>query len=371
MKEIMAKLANENSDLETILGSLVVLEEMTRTLMNILSASAFFKEHDENLSSYSFRIVQGAFLMIEKSEGSQKEQFSLIIKYCVEALCKLVERLIESKASQPLVAMFSQEKGILELLTGVLLFPMMNEPRLIFEVDPTSPVQIIFNEAKGATLETFKKLLNNLFIKYPPRTKLSTLKFHGRLVTLVAEINESMYQFRRISKAHVSALHQSVEKVITPSLNIIAKTIEIHDFYNIYAGIFKNLIIEVLLPELLITPQEKESFIDNEVEFVNLAFDTCFDQKSKVPKVLAMKSIENLCDKIDGALSFTAIGALTLADAVLSQKSEAEVLSEVPSVEPFMKSHLVKNHSAEEVLDICLLVITSISYHIVKRADLL
>lgn len=365
------RLSNEQSDVYTLIGSYVVLEPVCRTLMNILSASNFFKEHEEQLASNGIRIVQRALMMIEQGNADEKEQGALIVKCLVDAYSKIIEKLIDNKASQALVVLFSQEKGMIELLTTVLLLPMAKEPAIIFEPNPTTNLQVFFNEAKGNIMEIFKSYINHLFIKYPPQAKLKTLYFHKRLETILSEVNQSIFKFRQVCTKPAEELESSVESFVTPAMNFIAKSIEIQDYYSIYATIFRRMVVEVFLPELAITQRERDTFIENEVEFVNLAFDTCFNQKSKVPKVLAMKSIENFCDKIDGATSFVAIGVLALADAVLGGKSESDVLSEVTTVEPFLKSQFVKRFSAEEVLDVCLLVITSITYHIIKRTDLL
>lgn len=371
MREVMMRLADTKSDVDSVIGSLVVLEQMVRTLMNILSVSSFVKEHEEQLAASGIRIVQQAMQLVEKGQPAQQEQGALIVKTCAEAYCKLVDKLLEVKCASVLVALYGQRTGILELMADVLLLPMVPDPRMVFDPRAATPVQAFFNEAKGVIMEVLKSLINHLYLKYPPTTKLQPLYFHGRLQTILAEVNESLFQFRCHCRTPSDKLEPSVESFVVPAMHLVAKSIEIQDFYPIYAAVYKQMVVEVFLPEIVIGDREKAAFEDNEVEFVNLAFDTCFNQKSKTTKVLAMKAIENLSDKIDGAISFVGIGVLALADAVLGQKSEVEVLKETPTVESLLKSHFVKSHSADEVLDVCLLVITSISYHIVKRADLL
>lgn len=371
VKEVKMRLLSSQSDVHTIIGSLVAIEQVERTLMNILSASGFFKEHNEELTDAYLRIIRESLNWIENGDNTQKEQGALIVKSCVEAICKMIEKLLEAKCTSVLVALYGQQEGMLELLGKILMVPMVTEPRILFEPNPRSNVQVLFNEAKGVVLEVLKSLINHLYLKYPPQTKLQPLHFHSRLESILPELNQSIYNFRQSCSTPSEKLESSVEKFVTPAMNVMAKSIEIQDFYHIYAAIFKTMIVEVFLPEIIVSEQEKLSFLEDEVEFVNLAFDTCFNQKSKVSKVLAMKSIENLCDKIDGAISFVAIGVLGLADAILGGKSEADILRELPSIELFIKSQFVKNHTPDEVLDVCLLVITSISYHIAKRADLL
>lgn len=371
MREILTKLTREHIDVHTIVGSLIMLEQMARTLMNIISVANFFKEYEEMLAQSGIKIIQEALKVMENGEDWQKQECALIVKTCVEALCKLIEKLMECKCTSIMVNLFGQNNGIMELLATILMLPMVNEPRMLFEPNPSSNIQKHFNEAKGVILEILKSFINHLYLKYPPQTKLPPLYFHKRIEGILAELNESIYQFRQKSRLPADKLEDSVEKFLTPAMNLIAKSIEIQDFYSIYAAIYKKMVIEVFLPEIVISDREKDSFEQNEVEFVNLAFDTCFNQKSKVSKVLAMKAIENFCDKIDGAISFISVGVLALTDAILGGKSEADILKDVSAVEPFLKSHFLKNHSPEEVLDVCLLVITSISYHIVKRADLL
>lgn len=84
-----------------------------------------------------------------------------------------------------------------------------------------------------------------------------------------------------------------------------------------------------------------------------------------------MKIIENLIEKIDGALSFISIGAMAIVDTILSGKSEEDLLTETPLVEPIIRSEVVKTNPPEKILDACLLIITSSSFLIVERKDLM
>lgn len=84
-----------------------------------------------------------------------------------------------------------------------------------------------------------------------------------------------------------------------------------------------------------------------------------------------MKVLENLSDKIDGTLSFVVIGVMALVDTILGQKTEEDLLKEVPSVEPLVKSEFVRSNSPEKILDVCLLTLTSLSFLIVARPDLM
>lgn len=84
-----------------------------------------------------------------------------------------------------------------------------------------------------------------------------------------------------------------------------------------------------------------------------------------------MKIIENLVEKIDGALSFVSIGAMAIVDTILSGKTEEELLRETPAVEPIIKSEVVRSNPPEKILDACLMIITSVSFLIVERKDLM
>lgn len=84
-----------------------------------------------------------------------------------------------------------------------------------------------------------------------------------------------------------------------------------------------------------------------------------------------MKIIENLIEKIDGALSFISIGSMAIVDTILSGKTEEEMLRETPLVEPIIKSDIVKTTSPDKILDACLMIIISSSFLIVERKDLM
>ena len=67
----------------------------------------------------------------------------------------------------------------------------------------------------------------------------------------------------------------------------------------------KSIIVDICLVLLRITETERDSFAATPDEFVQFSTDACERQSSEVPKTCAAQLLEDLCEHIDGALTFT------------------------------------------------------------------
>ena len=78
------------------------------------------------------------------------------------------------------------------------------------------------------------------------------------------------------------------------------------EFYDMILGNFKNLLVYVSLSLMRTTQIEFENMIKDPEGFVNLSLDTCDKQKSMIVKTQAAKLLEQICDSVDGAVTFIA-----------------------------------------------------------------
>ena len=370
--EILGKFNSGSAmDKHTLLGCSIILQTVIKTLMNILSVSNFFKAHSNTLGDIGELIIQDSVLGMKDTNLEIRVVSAQNLKSFVEALCCLVNKLLDNKASQALVTIFSKEKGILEKLSHVLLSPVLQQPSLIFFPQPQNKTEECVNNAKAEILELLKSMINHLFIKCPPQTKLNTLVYFKTLTNVIATVVEQTQAVYSLSKSQISQLPESAHRIMLACLGLMSKSTKLQDFYSIYSPAAKSLVYVVVFPELVVSEKEIEDFDHNEVEFVSFSMDVCFSQKSKVAKTFAMEILENLCDKIDGILTFTAVGVLALSDTILAQRSESDLVKEFPALEPIIHSEFVKQNRSEKVLDVCILVITSLSFLIVARQDLM
>lgn len=100
--------------------------------------------------------------------------------------------------------------------------------------------------------------------------------------------------------------------------------------------------------------------------FVHLALDTCDKQKSMIVKTQAAKIIEALCDNIDGAVSFITYFTCQSINKSLKQKL-IDGISQDFSV--FNNSSFMQS-PPEIVVETCLVALTTISYILPRRQDL-
>jgi len=112
--------------------------------------------------------------------------------------------------------------------------------------------------------------------------------------------------------------------------------------------------------------------------FVNLALDVCDKQKSKVVKTQGAKLLEALCDNVDGAVSFvtlfscqsislalnpTATGKIPTIEAISSNFYPGEYMQ-------YKDSIFLKSSSPQIIAETCLVALTTISYILPRRKDL-
>ena len=127
-----------------------------------------------------------------------------------------------------------------------------------------------------------------------------------------------------------------------------------------------KLFIQVVLPYMKLSEKEREDMEGEPKEFVNYSLDICQKQLSRTYKSQAAKLLENLADNVDGLLSFAA--------ELLTQFMTSVVTGEV-TVQAYVADVLSKFGlhftSDEELLDVCLICLSVLSYAVVKRGELM
>lgn len=278
-REVLGKLLHSTlPDKNTILGCSIVLDTVARTLMNIISASSFFKDYAENLVKAGQLILKDSVQGMEGQDPQIRTISGLNLKSFVEALCTVVNRIHESKSTQGLVYMFDESEGILNLLSTLLLSPVIPEPQLFFFSNPQDSAEESVNNSKAEILDMLKHVVNHLFVKYPPQTKVNTLKFFPVLKSIIEMIVNQVQVLCRMVNGCISRFHESTERAILSCFSLMEKTSMLGDFYTVFSSSYKSLFTDALLPQLLISKREEEDFDHNEVEFVNFSMDVCLDQ---------------------------------------------------------------------------------------------
>lgn len=219
--------------------------------------------------------------------------------------------------------------------------------------------------------------LANLILAYIYTTKLSEksnttpfYNFCGQiapliLLTLLTMCSTNYDQLDKILS------EGKYNELIVGMLRIYVNMLSDNNFYHFFSANKAKLIVDIIVILLKTTNQEKTDMISDPQNFFNLSLDTCDKQSSEVPRTEAAKLLEEICDHIDGGLTFVAYfccEAIRYAGKGWSReevKSNAVLGSFIES-----GSKILTVNSAEEITEICLTTMTIISYSTVSRKDL-
>ena len=98
---------------------------------------------------------------------------------------------------------------------------------------------------------------------------------------------------------------QIISSFVYKKLKYIKKTIVIKYFYQKLVNNNEELLAKIVLPLSTSTKSEINNIEDSPSEFVAFALDCVGKQRSKLPKSEAICLYENLCDNIDGFVSYS------------------------------------------------------------------
>lgn len=115
---------------------------------------------------------------------------------------------------------------------------------------------------------------------------------------------------------------------------------------------------------------------------MQLALDTCDKQKSKIVKTQAAKLLEAMCDNVDGAVSFVTLFSCQSISLAMGSGSNSD--GTVDSIEAlheyfYQNDYLLYKDSQflsgvgtsqEVIAETCLVALTTISYILPRRTDL-
>ncbi len=379
---------------EVLIGSGIALAYITKTMLNIITISDFFKLWADEYRIYGNMVLlnteDDVQLLISENFPSPDtikslESAAKTIYYFVNSITNLLQKSVELNCTSAITGLMSSKDGILTILSKLLMVPIpIQGQESIFFIDPNTQARILLNEAKASILTSFGYIIQFIMVRNPPKKNPKDMDFYISLKEKSPLIISSVYNAFKTLGAQQKSLKsnsmdefsmlnkmfESLEECLVAGLLFISKTANIPDLYEMYMPIYKEFFKEVLLRNLILTEQEAQDFEENEVEFVEYSKDVCFRQKSKTIKTYSMKIVEVFCQKLDGALSHIASVALSLIDSILSKSNEQETLKNYPLLASLVNSTFLQNNTQEKVLDVCLLIVTALCALVSKRADL-
>ena len=158
------------------------------------------------------------------------------------------------------------------------------------------------------------------------------------------------------------------EDLVVEMLKLLSTVSDLSQFYSIFAQNKQKIIVDIILVLLCSSSDEKEKMVSDPHNFVTMAIDTCENQESELPKTEASKLLENICDHIDGSLTFLVVFCCETMAYQISGKDPA-VLANCVSLKDFEGS-VFMNTCPELVIDSALMALTDVSYLTPKREDI-
>jgi hypothetical protein len=138
-------------------------------------------------------------------------------------------------------------------------------------------------------------------------------------------------------------------------------------FYGFFSENKIDIVTNVVLVLVKVTYYERQLIDTDPQEFVNLGLDTCYKQKSHIPKTEAATLLENLCDHVDGLLTFVT-NFCCEAIRCAASKDYVEELKKNPMLSQFQINFLTKS-TDEEIIETSLIVLADLNYLISTRKD--
>ena len=221
----------------------------------------------------------------------------------------------------------------------------------------------IVNETKAKVFVCFKIFTAYFFKKKPKALYAPTHALYAVAQELAPVLVEML---ATLKDAETATLNGYVNTAVKVGIDILCTLAKEEDFRQFFMLNSYKLFMQVVLPYLRLSAKEREELETEPKEFVNYGQDICQKQKSRTYKSQAAKLFENLVDNIDGMLTFSFDLLLQMLASVLA--GEAPVQAYVREV---LTKFNLQLGSEEELLDMCLLALTIVSYSVVKRAELL
>jgi hypothetical protein len=224
----------------------------------------------------------------------------------------------------------------------------------------------------GETREQILESVVSLVKDFLSKQSASQLGFHKTIFKSVVGdiagiVSESLIDTvnQKASIFQVLDLSDKVKQSVLLQLRFIGAICTKNNLYYTHFQNYSILIFKmVVLPLAKTCGDEKDKMEDNPSDFVSYALDLCGFHKSETPKTELLNMFEYLIENVDGCLtkSFHILFGMlseTVSDA------PGQVLLELAEIDK------LKEFSAEDRLDVSLLLFSNMSYMVGSRSDLI
>ena len=266
---------------------------------------------------------------------------------------------------------------ILNSLSKMVQLSLPKCGRNVFGISGNEELDAVFNGFKSTVLQSLYVLFKYVRSRseknegkggegWKPQ---ETIKVLRQTLVLVIESTYSIYKMESFAVDAILKI-EALKDVISQSFKLLANMTDLVDFYAIYNETAKNLLVHLILPNLLFQEYDRDLYDHNEIEFAEYSFDLCYEQKSKTIKSYSMQLLENLCDKIDFFFTYCAQMVFGTIDSIAKQLPQDEAEVRFPTLLD-LKDTGVDQLNLSNILDVCLLICSAVSFMVVIREQIL
>ncbi len=228
----------------------------------------------------------------------------------------------------------------------------------------------IFNTAKGKTLEFANALIEHV---HHTAGKLDTLPLfeYCKTVGPQALLSLGATCVKEHDKLEERLAKCEVGRVLAGLMRLLSGLLTDGGFYGLFVTSNRSIIVDILLVLLRSSEKDHKAMQSDPENFVNLAVDTCDKQCSETYKTEAARLLRNVCERVDGCLSFTSVFCgETIKYAC--RDGEVESLGQYPLLSQFSAQSIFIRHSSPVLLcETSILAISDLETLLGKRKDLL
>lgn len=164
-----------------------------------------------------------------------------------------------------------------------------------------------------------------------------------------------------------------VSELVSSMVDTISLGLDRPEFYDLVREVSLHLLTKSLLPLATITENSILETIENPERFIEVSMDTCHIQEGKELRTRVFALIERLCEKVDGMLTIVFALILELIEFKFVNKNSDHVdgfPSDIDSPLHMLKGTDLEKVSSEKLLELGLMLSSTISYLIATRGDL-
>ena len=371
---VKLNLAGQPADVRAALRSLSVLFATSRH-NSVAVLCSFYKESSPQLASLA------RFLTQQLSAPQLPQSVNDLLSLLEEWTSAIVAMFDNFELNLPKsFREVTEDFQIAEAVEGVLLLKVGGDAGEVL-AGADSPTGAVVNGIKTKLLRMIALTFQYLTSKRPglldpspdlsflavPGVPLPPSPFFSCLSRVLEPYISAVSSLCTASLTQVSK-HGHLSSAVYESIQLVLMCSAELPFAAVLSRTYRTLVVFVGLPLLHSPVADIAVMEDNQEEFVNSTVDMCDKRKSETVKAAAAQLINGLCDKVDGALTFTVVVLLQLLDWSIA---ETQDISNFPVLSASGRGSALFQLSQEQRIEVSLLGLCVLAESVRRRSDLI